>query len=1225
MPPPRPANVPADAVYNPDENEWELGDRNASGDPVGPWMWWHPTGEKACEATYDDQGRLHGLLTRWHPNGERSQWAPWICGKTHGVQVWTRPTSGDNDPTSVLPPNVPDRVVRMDMPYEHGKAQPDVFTLYLEAGRNEGVPVDEEGRSINLASHLHKVDEDTILLPVEPLFTCLDGTEVEASELGRWIFKGPVEGGFGVRHRLGSDKVDHALSPQEISRAFTLAADGFLAWRERSRPEGVPAEARRDARGDSWSHGPEHEGRPHGQWTTWRPDGSVRLRQAYVHGTLEGPFERFHPDGTVACAGTHTAGRESGIIVWHRSPAPTDQSFPAKAPAIQRAVVHHDTDRTEWFLADDQPCNRHGIAIPEAWHDDWFAGDPATFLDDGFVSYLDAFCPKASDGPRTELVEQLTHLWGHPPARDVVDVMMHCIERQRPRLVEWRFGIDVLAKTTEGEVNTFELLLHAAQGNYLSCDLIELFGGCVWLGSLGNGDGWLVSLFEHHADPETPGQVYLFDHERVWISPAVAPSLSHLAMLTSLQDAWHDTESISPDALRAGVHRLDGLVAPPWHFSGLFEEVELDLTAYDPANEATRYLATISAWIIALLRNDGIADVEDDFIEDMFPAIDDRPWDERVAGTAKNVPVGLYWLWRLFFFGDDARLADVMQACERSPARLLRDAARLLQRIVEGEKQVGSIEDIHALRDTFQALDLDPARADAREAAAEAARLAAEQHRAEVSAAAADLTDDQLLIEAWAHVHDADWIAAAVARWQASGNPAWACLQALQGGLRLDSHEAWGLTERLRELDDPTVAVVATSWMRTGHQAHIARHLVRALAPAEALDPLLPMLEQEDTYKHDHTVVVELIGQRRRVDQVPVLVAALELDVEGLERIRNQGCVAGAIRALGRIGTPEAVAALRGALGRHDVSVLATALAEAGATEAVPELATQFEEHAPPELLWALAELASEAPDEVREGIAATASALEDRSLATMTVRGHLLRELGHEVDDLRRWVRTSLAPEAVRYSEEPSVAQKVWALRVAARHDDIEDEVISAWLFEENHAIREAARAAMAHRGATLPAVRMMDPVTVAELCDDELLAAVVDPTTVFRHLAIDRLGKGGHEGAGELLLMVLEDHASRWQPLWSGQDTPKLFRSLFRALRALGAPELAAACVFCMKDGRKQLIDPVLREPAPQDPELLPFMVQAAREETGWKQRGATAWLEAHDPEAVAAAQRA
>lgn len=71
--PPKPDCVPAEAVWNGAEKEWEIGEKKADGTHVGDWKWWlAPAGYLVCETTHADDGSiLYGR--RYHPNGEVSR------------------------------------------------------------------------------------------------------------------------------------------------------------------------------------------------------------------------------------------------------------------------------------------------------------------------------------------------------------------------------------------------------------------------------------------------------------------------------------------------------------------------------------------------------------------------------------------------------------------------------------------------------------------------------------------------------------------------------------------------------------------------------------------------------------------------------------------------------------------------------------------------------------------------------------------------------------------------------------------------------------------------------------------------------------------------------------------------------------------------------------------------------------------------------------------------
>jgi hypothetical protein len=86
--PKRPVHVPTEAVWNANDNEWELGSKNAAGKPIGEWRWWlAPNGHLVCQTFFDDQGAIL-RSKRFHPNGEVSRQ---IDSATH-LDEYTRST-----------------------------------------------------------------------------------------------------------------------------------------------------------------------------------------------------------------------------------------------------------------------------------------------------------------------------------------------------------------------------------------------------------------------------------------------------------------------------------------------------------------------------------------------------------------------------------------------------------------------------------------------------------------------------------------------------------------------------------------------------------------------------------------------------------------------------------------------------------------------------------------------------------------------------------------------------------------------------------------------------------------------------------------------------------------------------------------------------------------------------------------------------------------------------
>ncbi len=85
--PKKPAGVPAEATYDAESEQWELGELDKKGKPVGEWRyWWRTTGHLCCLAHYEDGGRKN-TYTRLHPDGTYSVKGVEIDGKPAPGQV----------------------------------------------------------------------------------------------------------------------------------------------------------------------------------------------------------------------------------------------------------------------------------------------------------------------------------------------------------------------------------------------------------------------------------------------------------------------------------------------------------------------------------------------------------------------------------------------------------------------------------------------------------------------------------------------------------------------------------------------------------------------------------------------------------------------------------------------------------------------------------------------------------------------------------------------------------------------------------------------------------------------------------------------------------------------------------------------------------------------------------------------------------------------------------
>ena len=81
----RPSTVPAEARWNADENEWEIGEYDEDGNMIGEWKWWlAPNGHLVCHTFFENDGSEDMTFTRFHQDGTFSQKGQYKDGVQHG-------------------------------------------------------------------------------------------------------------------------------------------------------------------------------------------------------------------------------------------------------------------------------------------------------------------------------------------------------------------------------------------------------------------------------------------------------------------------------------------------------------------------------------------------------------------------------------------------------------------------------------------------------------------------------------------------------------------------------------------------------------------------------------------------------------------------------------------------------------------------------------------------------------------------------------------------------------------------------------------------------------------------------------------------------------------------------------------------------------------------------------------------------------------------------------
>lgn len=109
------------------------------------------------------------------------------------------------------------------------------------------------------------------------------------------------------------------------------------------RPRTVPAGAQWIEQDQEWELGPvDADGKKHGDYRYWRPDGTLCNECNFVHGTVHGPFKRFHENGEVSQEGAFEDGVIVGTIHARRSTAATTEHMNAPDHVWRMEIDYED-------------------------------------------------------------------------------------------------------------------------------------------------------------------------------------------------------------------------------------------------------------------------------------------------------------------------------------------------------------------------------------------------------------------------------------------------------------------------------------------------------------------------------------------------------------------------------------------------------------------------------------------------------------------------------------------------------------------------------------------------------------------------------------------------------------------------------------------------------------------------------------------------------------------
>ncbi|MEZ6189180.1 MAG: hypothetical protein R3F62_29790, partial [Planctomycetota bacterium] len=210
--PERPESVPAAAEWSASDNEWVLAETDAEGRKHGLVTYWRPDGTLVnhCDFVHDVP---HGSFKRYHESGEVSRQGSIVQGRIDGLDVAIR---SDQPTTENFPPGLAAAVWRVENTWRGGR---------VVSGRlfdREGNPVSETGER----------------LPDRP--ASVPEGAVYSSKGARWLFgesdeAGRKHGEWRYYHRDGwlEQLVRHEHGDARESTTFSCAleSEGELALR----------------------------------------------------------------------------------------------------------------------------------------------------------------------------------------------------------------------------------------------------------------------------------------------------------------------------------------------------------------------------------------------------------------------------------------------------------------------------------------------------------------------------------------------------------------------------------------------------------------------------------------------------------------------------------------------------------------------------------------------------------------------------------------------------------------------------------------------------------------------------------------------------------------------------------------------------------------------------------------------------------------------------------
>lgn len=700
---------------------------------------------------------------------------------------------------------------------------------------------------------------------------------------------------------------------------------------------------------------------------------------------------------------------------------------------------------------------------------------------------------------------------------------------------EWRmWDEDLWLPEPEGG-NLFEQLVLMDQENVLATAMMGQFARWVSIGSAGNGDQYFAHVDD--LDPQRV-EVVFYDHETSSPSFVCADSLSSFAWLNRCYVAFFDNEDAEDEApglaqITEDMSRLEGRVALSWHFDELEEATEFE-PGYEAKSDAL-YLFHKFVWISDLLRNNSIGAFEE-LAEVFYEGLHAELNFEQAKTRPFDASSALYWIWRLFWF-DKPELEECLELVASHDSPVVRDCVALVREFLEGRTELGTIEDIFALRERFLALDLDPDRAEERaREAEEAERLAKAAHHAAMERADQLIAEDDVdaMKEALWELDDDEATERVFARvveaspegevWARRWNFIDEHRSSRDG--RGHDYEDEELYEIIwREPSDLIGPLLGNPESWTGHDWK-RLGLAAAAAGPRMLPHLLAALDTRDEYRRAQTAAARgfaALGDPAHVGKLVPLVKELWWPSGNFFMgMSKSDALLATIEALGALGGSEAVEVLMKLMEKGPDKVrprAAVSLGRIGDAAATQTLIAYVDSEATRPVLFALAHIGTEeARSAIDAYIAKNAGSLLNLAYEHGMQQFAAFQTGGADAVDWSLVAELNLIVENSTYDDRE--LHETLA-RLFRHHPDaaVAEARLREYLHHEYAVVRTAAIEELEALGVDLT-LRWMDRPTVELIWESRgvegLREALADPNAIFRHNLVI---KAAEEDVGDAL----------------------------------------------------------------------------------------------------------